>query len=345
MKIAIVNNCVPFVYGGAELLADNLKTKLTESGHKVTLIQIPFISHPPERILEHIVACRLLSLEDVDRVIAFKFPSYYIKHPNKVLWLIHQFRQVYDLWGTAYQNIPETDLGQKIKNFIIKSDNIFLKEAKKIYTNSKIVSYRLKKYNNFNSEVLYPPIINPEQFYFREYGDYIFYPSRITKIKRQYLAVESMKFTKSNVKLIIAGNPDTNKELNYIHEIVKKYNLYDKVKVIGRWISNKEKNDLFAHALGSFYIPYDEDSHGFVSVESYYSKKPVITCRDSGGTSELIRNGINGFIVSPEPKALAETIDKLYLKKKLAKKLGMAGYEKIISMNINWETVIQNLLK
>ncbi len=344
MKIAIVNNCVPFVYGGAELLADSLKIKLIENGHKVTLIQIPFLSHPPQKILEHIAACRLLSLEDIDKVIAFKFPSYYIKHPNKVLWLIHQFRQVYDLWETSYQNIPKTNLGLKIKGFIIKSDNIFLKEPKKIYTNSKIVSLRLKQYNNLNSEVLYPPALNPEQFYFREYGNFVFYPSRITKIKRQCLAIESMRYVKTNVKLIIAGNPDTEEELKQINRLIEEYNLKDKVKVIARWISEKEKNNLLADSLACLYIPYNEDSYGFVSLESYYSKKPIITCSDSGGTLELIKDGINGYISTPEPKALAEIMDKLYSNKKLTKKLGETGYEKLISMKIGWDNVIKKLL-
>lgn len=345
MKIAIVNNWAPFVYGGAELLADNLKTKLIKNGHKVILIQIPFLSHPPQKILEHIIACRLLSLEDVDKVISFKFPSYYIKHPNKVLWLIHQFRQVYDLWGTKFQNIPKTNLGLKIKDFIIKSDNIFLKETKKIYTNSKIVSLRLKKYNNLSSEVLYPPVLNSEQFYFQEYGDFIFFPSRITKIKRQYLAIESMRYVKTNVKLIIAGSPDTEEELKRINKLIEKYNLKDKVKIIAKWISEKDKINLYASSLACLYIPYKEDSYGFVSLESYYSKKPVITCHDSGGTLELIKDGINGYIISPEPKVLAEIMDKLYSNKKLAKKLGVTGYEKLVSMNISWNTVIQKLLK
>lgn len=344
MKIAIVNDCVPFIYGGAELLVDNLKTKLIENGHKVVLIQIPFYSHPPSKILEQIVACRLLSLEDIDKVIAFKFPSYYIKHPNKVLWLIHQFRQVYDLWGTPYQSIPETNSGLKIKNFIIESDNVFLKEPKKIYTNSKIVSSRLKQYNNIASEVLYPPLLDPKRYFFREYGNFIFYPSRITKIKRQFLAIESMRYVKTNVKLIIAGNPDSGEELILIKKLVEKYNLKDKVKIIAKWISEREKINLFADALASLYIPYNEDSYGFVSLESYYSKKPVITCNDSGGTLELVEDGINGYITFPGPRELAEIMDKMYSNKKITKKLGVAGYGKLISMDISWDNVIKKLL-
>lgn len=32
----------------------------------------------------------------MDLVVPMKFPSYLVRHPNKVVWLIHQFRQAYD---------------------------------------------------------------------------------------------------------------------------------------------------------------------------------------------------------------------------------------------------------
>src|SRR4051794_39882965 len=106
MKVAVVNNCVPFVNGGAEHLADALTSKLSEFGHQAILIRIPFSWEPPQKILECMLACRMLRMPNVDRVIALKFPAYYLPHPNKVLWLLHQFRQAYDLWNTEFQGIP-----------------------------------------------------------------------------------------------------------------------------------------------------------------------------------------------------------------------------------------------
>jgi len=70
--------------------------------------RIPFRWDPPEKILESILACRLMRLPNVDRVIAFKFPAYFLPHDNKILWLVHQFRQAYDLWGTPYQGMAST---------------------------------------------------------------------------------------------------------------------------------------------------------------------------------------------------------------------------------------------
>lgn len=42
MKIIIANNVVPFLYGGAEFLADSLAQKLEEYAHLVEKIYIPF---------------------------------------------------------------------------------------------------------------------------------------------------------------------------------------------------------------------------------------------------------------------------------------------------------------
>src|SRR5882724_8744385 len=118
MKVAVVTNCVPFLTGGAEHLARALTRKLAQAGHEALLVRIPFRWEPPEKILESMLACRLLRLPNVDRVVALKFPAYYIPHPNKVLWLLHQFRQAYDLWDTDLQSLPDSREGLEIRRLI-----------------------------------------------------------------------------------------------------------------------------------------------------------------------------------------------------------------------------------
>ena len=108
--------------------------------------------------------------------------------------------------------------------------------------------------------------------------------------------------------------------------------------------ADEEKIELFANSLGCVYIPLDEDSYGYVLLEAYHSRKPAITCNDSGGTLEIVEDSINGFINSSDPRAIAESFDKLRYDKVLAKKMGEAGHEKILSMNITWDNVIGKLL-
>lgn len=342
MKIAIVNNCVPFVYGGAEFLADSLRDRLIEHGHQAILVKVPFSWDPPAKILDHMLACRLLKLEHVDRVIALKFPAYYVEHHNKVLWLVHQFRQAYDLWDTPYNCFPPTPEGLSMREAIHNADNRYLENAKNIFTISDIVTDRLKKYNNIDSSVLYPPLDNTGIFQCTDYGDYFFYPSRINVSKRQYLAIESMRFVKSGVKLVIAGSPDAKEDIDQIESLVLKYNLQDKVTIISEFISQERKAELFANALGCTFIPFNED-YGYVALEAYYSRKPVIACDDSGGTDIFVKDGLTGLVVPPEPKAIAEAMDKLYCNRKLAKEYGNNGYQNLIALNITWEQVVKRL--
>jgi glycosyltransferase involved in cell wall biosynthesis len=343
MKIAVVNNCVPFLRGGAEYLAEALVRKLIEHGHQAVLIRVPFRWHPPEQILKSMLACRLLRVPNVDRVVALKFPAYYVPHPNKVLWLLHQFRQVYDLWGTPYQDLPDSELGESIRRAVIRADDLYLRQAVKIYTNSEVTRDRLKRYNQLEAEVLHPPLERSDHLICEGYEDYCFYPSRITASKRQELAVEAMRHVRSRVRLVIAGQPETSGELTRIQERIQRWNLRDRVALIPRFISEEEKASLLSRALGCLYLAYDEDSYGFVVLESYHARKPVITCTDSGGTMLLVKEGRTGIVVKPDPKALAAAMDRLYEDRREAQRLGEAGLDLIRSLDISWRRVVEAL--
>jgi glycosyltransferase involved in cell wall biosynthesis len=341
MKILIVSTIVPFIEGGGTFIVDWLDQNFKKFGYKSEVLKIPFNSNP-DLMLEQMLALRLLDVtEHADRLIAIRTPSYMIKHPKKYLWFIHHHRGAYDLWGTPYQDIPSSEEGIKVRETIIRSDNVAFKEAQKIYTNSKVVSKRLIHYNNIESEPLYPPLNNPERYYNSETGDYILYISRLTHVKRQHLAVEAMKFTKTNVKLVIAGKSDLDQYYNYLLSIISKNGLDGKVNVINEWISEEQKINLYAGCLASLYIPFDEDSYGYPTLESYHSKKPVITCMDSGGTLEIVKDKENGFVSVPDPKAIAELFDELYTNKRKAIDMGVNGLENLSSMDITWENVVR----
>lgn len=337
---------VPFLYGGAEFLADSLCNKLKEYGHQSQVITYPFSWVPKDAILESMMAVRLNKLENTDMVIALKFPAYYIEHPNKKLWLLHQFRQAYDLHGTEYgmfdDNNPED---YAVHQSIINMDNMVLKSLEgRIFTNSHVVSDRLMHFNRIESEVLYPPLMDASLYKItNEYGDYIFYPSRVNYSKRQHMAVEAMRYTKSGVRLILAGKGDAPSDEKYIFELIEKYQLQDKVTYLNRFISEQEKVDLFQAALAGIYIPYDEDSYGYVTLEGFQAGKAMISCTDAGGTDVVVKDGITGFMTEPTPQALAEAMDKLYLNKQNAITMGKNGLPLLEELGITWEHVIRRL--
>lgn len=342
MKVAVVNTFVPFIRGGAEILADSLKDKLEEYGHQAQMINIPFAWHPPTKFVESILACRLMKISNADRVIGMKFPSYFIPHENKYLWVLHQFRQIYDFFGTKFQTLAGNENELKIRNSIIKADMGYLPEAKKIFTISPIISDRLKKYNGIDSSVIYPPLGTPDDYYCEDYSDYIYYPSRINEIKRQELAILSMKYTRSDVKLIITGKLDDPSCANHFFNLISDNGLQDKVQLIADYIPEKRKLELFANCLACIFIPLDED-YGFITIEAFQSQKPLITCHDSGCPSIFVEDGINGFKVSPDPREIADAMDRLYLDRKQTQRMGKAAFEMLGKMEINWDNVIRKL--
>ena len=346
MKIMILNTQALFISGGAEYLAESLKTKLVERGHEVEIVRIMFNWSPPQRILDSIMTCRLLKINAVepDLVIALKFPAYFVPFENKKLWLLHQFRQVYELWGTQYQDLPNTPESEAIRAAIIQADNRYLPEARAIYTNSKIVARRLKTYNHIDATgVLYPPLLHPEIYRLEGYGDYFFYPSRLVRSKRQAVAIEAMRYTRSPFKLVLAGNPDVAGYDDELKRMVAAHQLEDRVVMLG-YISEAEKARLMANAFASLYIPYDEDSYGYVTLEAFQSHKPVITFSDSGGTDEVIEHKQNGLMLEPSPKALAEGMEWLWARKRRTREMGEAAYQTLAKHNIRWDHIISNLL-
>lgn len=347
MKIAIATVQVPFIKGGAEILVDMLKNELLKRDHQVEIVTIPFKWYPITSMINCMMMGRMMDLsevngEKIDLVIATKFPAFYVKHDNKVIWLMHQHRQAYDLWKTPYGDLHLLEEGPRIKELITSHDTEYLGEAKRIYTIAHNTSNRLEKYNGLHSQVLYHPPLNYEKLHCENYGDYIFYPSRIDQVKRQRLLVEAARYVKTDVKFVIAGSGAAS-ELEYIKQKIKQYHLEEKVILTG-FISEEEKIRYYSNCLGVYFGAYDED-YGYITLEAFFSKKPVIVHKDAGGPLEFVENEKNGYILDENPELIAKKVDCLFLDRKMARTLGEVGFQSLKEKNMNWDYVIENLLK
>jgi glycosyltransferase involved in cell wall biosynthesis len=345
-KIVIASTIHPFVDGGATYIVDWLEHTLNHRGHQVEVYRFPFSDHPAD-ILEQLMCLRLIDLsEHGERLITIRPPAHLIKHPRKVSWFIHHYRSAYDLWGTKYQSIPSTPEGQTLRKAILSADNAGLRETAKLFCNSRVVQQRLKEFNHLDAEVLYPPLLNPQQFHCGGYGDYLLYFSRLTHHKRQWLAIESMRHTKTPVRLVIAGEPDPTcgPYVDDLQRMIDSYDLHERVVLLPRWVPQQEKIELMSECLAAVYLPFDEDSYGYPSLEAHAAGKAVLTTTDSGGTNELIVQGQNGFITPPDPQLIAEGMDFLYTNRKKAKEMGEAGVQRIKELGIDWDHVVERLL-
>lgn len=347
MKVAILSVQVPFIKGGAEVLAETCKTALIKRNISAEIVTIPFKWYPPEKILDHIEMAKLIDLsevngEKIDKVICLKFPAYFCQHKNKTLWLLHQHRQAYDLYNTSYGDLKLTKSGQKIAKKIKQLDNKLIPQHQGIYTISQNIANKLKHYNDITAdEVLYPPPQNAELFSCNDYADFILYPSRFSEIKRQDLIVRAMKLVKGKLKLILVGDYDNSYGL-YVRQLIEELNLQEKI-ILKNYITEDEKLKLYSTCLAVYNGVYDED-YGYVTIEGFLSSKPVIVHSDSGGPLEFVINNTNGFITSPTPEAIAEVLNEISINKNKAMVYGKNAHETLKQKKICWNYTIERLL-
>lgn len=343
-NILICTTQVPFTSGGAESHVEGLRRAFQAGGYQAEVVALPFKWYPPTEIMRGALAWRLLDLTEangkpVDLVIGMKFPAYLVAHERKVLWVMHQYRAAYNLWGTTFDDLSTYPEGTRVREWIHQCDNRFIHEAKRVFANSKTVAERLRRYNQIESEPLYHPPPRFEQLHSGEQGDYIFYPSRLEPQKRQELLIEATKFTRTPVQVVLAGNSSN---LQHYHSLIKQHGAAERVKLLG-FVSEPEMIELYANSLGVCYLPFDED-YGYVTLEGMLSGRPVVVPSDGGGATEFVEHDQDGFIVEPDPRAIAQALDELYLDRERARKMGARGQEKLLAMDLSWQKVVDRLI-
>jgi glycosyltransferase involved in cell wall biosynthesis len=343
-RIGLISSAVPLIFGGGRFIVEWLEEKLRDRGHLVETILIP-TTDEPDYILEQMAAFRMMDLDPhFDRVITFRPPSHLVRHRRKVCWFIHHIRMFYDLWGTEYCGLPNNSQTRALRDSVRRADTAALSQAHRLFTNSRIVADRLQRFNNLEGEVLYPPVMSPELFRSEFYGDEIVCICRMESHKRQHLLVEAMRYVKTPVKLRLCGvasNPAYAEELD---RIVARHKLAGRITIEHRWISEQEKADRLATSLAAAYIPFDEDSYGYPTLEAAHSRRCTVTLIDSGGVSEFIHNDYNGLVVQPLPEALAGAFDRLYDDRPAAQRMGKQAETTVDDLAINWDAVIARLL-
>ena len=172
-------------------------TELRHHGYETELVSLPFKWYPKEELLAHAAAWHLIDLSEssgrsIDLVIASKFPTYFVRHPNKVTWLMHQYRAAYDLCGTVYSEFTHTEGDVGLRETLLRLDCEKLQECRRVFTISRNTADRLEKFNGFTCEPLYPPSPFTDRLVPGPSGDYVLFVGRLESVKRPDLAVRAM---------------------------------------------------------------------------------------------------------------------------------------------------------
>ena len=340
-RVVVCEAQVPFVTGGAELHVRGLVEQLNRHGFQAERVSVPFAGYPKRELLSTAATWRLIDLSEangqpIDLVIATKFPTYFVRHPNKVVWLFHQYRAIYELAGTPYSEFQHVETDVRLRARMIELDREVLAESRRIFTNAQNTANRLARYNGLPSQALYHPPPLADRLTPGPSGDYMLSVGRLETVKRVDLAIRALAHVPPPTRLVIVGQGPLRPTLE---KLADDTGVSDRVTWAGA-VTEQQLLDLYAGALAVVFPPFDED-YGYVTLEGFLCRKPVVTVTDAGGPLEFVDDGVTGLVTAPEPEAMGDAFASLATTPGLAKRLGDAGYER--ARAITWDGVIDTL--
>ena len=138
-------------------------------------------------------------------------------------------------------------------------------------------------------------------------------------------------------RLAIAGRGEQERHLK---ELVHAIGVRDRVRFLGP-LDERALVEAYARCRAVVFTPLDED-YGFVTAEAFASAKAVITCRDSGGPTDLVTDGESGLVVPPTPAAVAAAMRRLADDEALAARLGARA--RSVASAMSWQHVVERLV-
>jgi glycosyltransferase involved in cell wall biosynthesis len=342
VNIAVLNVQVPFVRGGAEVLADGLVAALERAGHRATLVTAPFTWNPVGETLTAALTWRLFDLTSangvpIDRVVCVKYPTWAVRHPNKVAWIAHQHRQAYDWYGTEMSEFTPSADDRAVRQALRDVDRIGLGDCRRLYAISANVAQRLRTFSGLEATVLEPPttLVGLRR---QALDGVVLSVARLDRAKRVDLFIEALGQTRRPVKAAIVS---TGNEEAVLRRRVQQLGLSDRVTFHGR-VGEADLVNLYNTCRAVVYAPMDED-YGYATLEAMLAGKPVLTAKDSGGTLGFVTDGVTGAVRPPDPAAFAAVLDAWDADADECARLGDAGRRRV--EGISWDTVVAELTR
>jgi len=258
-----------------------------------------------------------------------------VRHPRKIVWLLHQFRQAWDFDRTDLGQFGESAEDRALRRSVLAFERTALSEARAIFATSRNVARRLHDSVGLEAELMpHPPA--PLEYRCDGYEDFILSVNRLDRAKRIDLLLEAAA-AEPELRIVVAGDgPDRPR----LEQLARARGLDGRATFTGR-ISDAELADLYARCLAVFYAPVDED-FGMVPYEAFLSEKPVLTTTDAGGPLDVVHDRETGLVVAPSAVELARACGWLRTHADEARAFGRAGRE--LAREVTWDACIDRLL-
>ena len=296
----------PKYEGGIGGHAFRVAEKLRERGHDIKLMHTPHLpikklKNPSFAALSSIKA--IFDTEKYDIVHAFNLPSAFAMKQVNAKKKILSIHGVYSEQVNALHSETTTKAASATESKVLKWADV-------LTTDSQIVKDTYKKKLNVDFEFMYAPL-------------------DIEKFKK----IKDVK--KKDNQVVYVGRDSFEKGI----DILKK--IEPKIKANVVYCTDMEWEDAMRKLKESqiLIIPSRMESIPQVIKEAFYLKVPVIAF-DVGGISELVQDGINGKLISPEnEEELLEQINILLNDKQVIQKMGENGYDFVVK-NLTWESLL-----
>ena len=343
MNIAVVTSSPPGTEGGHLVIARALADALARGGHTPHLVITP--DYGFGRLTSTYRASwttDVMTIDgcSIDRVVSLRYPSFAVRHPHHVCWLNHTMREYYDLWPRFAASISwRNRLKEAVRRQTLHAVDGWLlhRNVTRVVAQSKTIQQRLAAAFDLRAEVVYPP---PPlgSYQCLGYDDFIFAVSRLDPLKRVDLLIRALaELPARHVNAVIAGDGECAGDLQ---ALARSLGVANRVRFLGR-VDEPTMLDCLARCRAVCFTPYAED-FGFVTVEAFASRKAVITCRDSGGPTELVLDDGSGVVCEPTAASVAIAVARLVDDRVLAERLGSGGAAQAATMT--WDRALEQLL-
>ena len=338
MKVAVVTAAMRSgERGGAEAFFAGLLGGLRAIGVKADEVAVPIDESTFETVMASYGRCYDLDLRNYDLVISTKAPTYMLRHPCHVSYLVHTLRVFYDRFAAEFgDGTPELKRQQALIHQLDRSA-LHPRRVRRHFTIGHTNYRRLIDADAFWKHIPYEVLHLPATvtgFKRPRPGKYFFLPGRLHRWKRVDLVIEAMRRLERNVPLKIAGTGEDEAHLRAVAGGDRR------IQFLGR-VTDAQLVDLYAGAIAVPFVPVQED-YGLVMIEAFNARKPVVTCSDSGEPVHFVKQGVNGFVVEPDVDALAGALTSFIDQPERATEMGERGFQGVA--HIRWDSIATTLV-
>jgi glycosyltransferase involved in cell wall biosynthesis len=371
----------PPIIGGVETHLTILLPTLVKMGHKVNLLTASFEGEKGRDkykgvgiFRQPIMDLNWLSKRGMDGIsgeVRAVFNNFIDETKPDCIHVhnMHYFSKIHAL------AIQETGAKRSIPLILtahnVWDDNLFLDLTKNIkWSHIIAVSHFIKReiigtgYNHRNITVIHhgidQNIYSPKadaRPVFKKYPilqgkKMIFHPARMGLAKGCDVSIKALRIIKErfpDVVLVLAGTKhiidwaqSQQKDIAYMVNLVKFLGLEDNVLIDAFPLVDMPK--LYAASSVCVYPSSVSEPFGLTMLEALSSAKPMVVT-ETGGMPEIIKDGINGYIIPVKDfESLASRIIQLLTSKDLRERLGYTGRQ-MVEQQYTKEIVTENTLR